>query len=95
MSDAPIRIGHADEGFTPDVCGCCDGTELATLRPTENRPNLSAIAFRAGDHGQFKASMLTRLASSAYPALRGLGTREDDDFSIALIDAWASACDVL
>ncbi|WP_299747589.1 hypothetical protein [uncultured Tateyamaria sp.] len=95
MNDAPIRIGHPDEGFAPDVCGCCDGTELATLRPTENRPNLSAIAFRAGDHGQFKASMLTRLASSTYPALRGLGTREDDDFSIALIDAWASACDVL
>lgn len=95
MSDLPIRTGHPDEGFTPIICGCCDGTELATLRPTGNRPNLTAIAFRAGDHAQFKASMLTGLASAAYPALQGLGTRENDDFSIALIDAWAAACDVL
>ncbi|QHQ36667.1 putative baseplate assembly protein [Algicella marina] len=95
MSDAPIRIGHPDSGFEADICGCCDGTELATLRPTANRPNLTAIAFRAGDHASFKASMLTRLASAAYPELKALGTREDDDFSIALIDAWAAACDVL
>ncbi len=95
MSEAPIRIGHPDEDVETSTCGCCDGTELATLRPTENRPNLSTIAFRAGDHGAFKASMLTGLASAAYPALQGLGTREEDDFSIALIDAWASACDVL
>lgn len=92
---APIRIGHPDPGFAPDSCHCCEGTALATLQPTENRPNLSAIVFRVGDHAQFKASMLTSLASTAYPALANLRTREDDDFSIALIDAWASACDVL
>lgn len=95
MTDHPIRIGHPDDGAAVDTCGCCDGTRLATLKPTENRPNLSAILFRAGDHASFKASMLTSLASAAYPALSGLGTREDDDFSIALIDAWASVCDVL
>lgn len=94
MSQPPIRIGHPDLPLG-DVCGCCDGTGLSTLRPTKNRPNLTAIAFRAGDHASFKASMLTGLASAAYPALAGLGTRADDDFSIALIDAWASACDVL
>lgn len=95
MSNGPIRIGHPDPGQSSDTCGCCDGTALATLQPTENRPNLSAIAFRVGDHAQFKASMLTSLASSAYPALARLRTREDDDFSIALIDAWAATCDVL
>lgn len=94
MSD-PIRVGHPDDGTALDSCGCCDGTALATLQPTANRPNLSAIAFRAGDHSSFKASMLTSLSSSAYPALARLRTREDDDFSVALIDAWASACDVL
>lgn len=95
MTNRPIRIGHPDDGTAADTCGCCDGTRLATLKPTENRPNLSAILFRAGDHASFKASMLTSLASAAHPALSGLGTREDDDFSIALIDAWASTCDVL
>lgn len=96
MSDRPIRIGHADQDPAPDAtCRCCEGTTLSTLQPVKNRPGLSAIDYRAGDHGRFKASMLARLASSAYPALRGLGTRDDDDFSIALIDGWATVCDVL
>lgn len=95
MTDGPIRVGHLDEGATADICGCCEGTSLSTVRDTANRPNLSAIAFRAGDHARFKASMLTGLASAAHPALARLRTRADDDFSIALIDAWASACDVL
>lgn len=96
MSDRPIRIGHPDLDPAPDAtCGCCEGTTLSTLQPVKNRPGLSAIDYRVGDHGRFKASMLARLASSAYPALRGLGTRDDDDFSIALIDSWATVCDVL
>lgn len=95
MSNHPIRVGHPDEGETTTTCGCCEGTALATLQPTGNRPNLSAIAFRVGDHARFKASMLTSLASAGHPALADLRTREDDDFSIALIDAWAAACDVL
>lgn len=95
MSDEPIRIGHPDQDVKPNICGCGDGMERATLQLTENRPNLSTINFRAGDHGKFKASMITSLASAAYPALADLGTRDDDDFTIALIDAWASACDVL
>lgn len=95
MSPDPIRVGHPDTGSETNTCGCCDGTALATLQPTDNRPNLSAIAFRIGDHARFKASMLTSLASAAHPALADLRTRQDDDFSIALIDAWAAACDVL
>ncbi|WP_282606171.1 baseplate J/gp47 family protein [Pelagibius sp. Alg239-R121] len=96
MSDAPIRIGHADLGQDiGSTCDCCDGTTLSTLQAVENRPNLTAIDYRIGDHGRFKASMLANLASSAHPPLLGLGTREDDDFTIALIDAWASVCDVL
>ncbi|MFA0811116.1 hypothetical protein [Microbulbifer epialgicus] len=95
MNEAPIHVGHPDQNSATSVCGCCMGATLATLRPTENRPNLSAIAFRAGDHANFKASMLTGLASAAHPALANLRTREGDDFSIALIDAWAAVCDVL
>lgn len=96
MSDAPLHIGHPDQDpATDDTCGCCVGTTLSTLQPIYNRPNLTALRYRVGDHGQFKASMLAGLASSSHPALLGLGTRDDDDFSIALIDAWAVVCDVL
>lgn len=96
MSDAPIHIGQPDlEPTSGGTCECCDGTTLSTLQSVANRPNLSAIAYRVGDHGRFKASMLASLASSSHPQLLGLGTREDDDFTIALIDAWASVCDVL
>lgn len=96
MSDAPLRIGHPDiDPVAGDTCGCCRGTTLSTLTPLYNRPNLTALRYRVGDHGQFKASMLASLASADHPALLRLGTREDDDFSIALIDAWATVCDVL
>ena len=95
MSEAPIRVGEPDIDPRGGACGCCEGTALATLQPIENRPNLTAVAFRVGDHGRFKASMLTSLASADFPALADLGTRADDDFSIALIDAWAATCDVL
>jgi len=95
MSDAPIRIGRPDGTQALDICGCCEGTAVSTLQPIWNRPNLSAVAYRVGDHGRFKASMLMALASARYSALADLKTRADDDFTVALIDAWASACEVL
>lgn len=95
MSDAPIRIGHPDTAQAPDICGGCDGIAVSTLQPVWNRPNLSAIAYRAGTYSQFKASMLTALASAEHAPLADLKTRDDDDFTIAIIDAWASACEVL
>jgi hypothetical protein len=58
-----------------------------------NRAGLSALAWRVGRHSDFKESMLAGI--SALPALRPLTTREDDDLSVALIDAWAAALDVL
>lgn len=78
-----------------DVCGCCEG--LATSTPVEvyNRPGLAAIAYRVGTHALFKESMLARLSASDLPALRGLNTRDDDDFAVALADAWAMVADVL
>lgn len=39
--------------------------------------------------------MLARLSSSDYPALSGLKTRDDDDFSIAFLDASAVVLDIL
>ena len=95
MSAPPIRAGHPDRAPRNGLCGCCEGTALSTLQPIWNRPNLTAIAYRVGEHARFKASMLTALASAEHAALSRLGTRDDDDFSIALIDAWATVCEVL
>lgn len=76
-------------------CGCCEGVEPQTPAAIDNRHGLRAIAYRCGTHAQFKQSMLAALSSSAHPALARLATRDDDDFSIALLDAWATTADVL
>ena len=76
-------------------CGCCEGQTVSTPQRIENRPGLPTISYRVGDYHRFKDSMLARLSSSELPELHGLSTRDDDDFSIALIDAWASVSEVL
>ena len=76
-------------------CGCCAGVTAETPAEVINRPGLGAIAYRVGTHAQFKESMLARLSGSDLPAFRGLKTRDDDDFSMALLDAWATVADVL
>jgi predicted phage baseplate assembly protein len=76
-------------------CGCCEGTTAQTPVEIDNRPGLRAIAYRVGLHSQFKQTMLARLSDSARPPLRNLRTRDDNDFSIALLDAWATVADVL
>src|SRR5262245_57309027 len=76
-------------------CGCCEGTTVETPARVENRLGLSAIIYRTGTHDQFKKTMLARLSSSHQAALRRLTTRDDDDFTIALLDAWATVGDVL
>ena len=74
-------------------CGCCAGLQAETPTEVNNRPGLSAIAYRVGVHSQFKASMLARLSTAG--ATLNLRTRDDADFSISLIDAWATVLDVL
>jgi predicted phage baseplate assembly protein len=76
-------------------CGCCEGLTCETPLGIDNRPGLSAIGYRVGTHSRFKASMLARLSDSDLSALKALTTRKDDDFSIALLDAFASVADVL
>ena len=76
-------------------CGCCEGTSIETPVSEVNRPGLSAIVYRVGTHAQFKETLLARLTASGQPALNSLTARDDDDFSIALLDAWATVGDVL
>ncbi|HEY0099335.1 MAG TPA: putative baseplate assembly protein [Pyrinomonadaceae bacterium] len=78
-----------------DDCGCCEGVAARTPVEIFNRPGLSAIAYRAGRHAQFKQTLLARLSNKDRPALARLTTRDADDFSIALLDAWATVADVL
>jgi predicted phage baseplate assembly protein len=77
------------------ACGCCDGDTRLTPQRVDNRPGLTALAYRVGTHPTFKRSMLSCLSSVDYPALADLRTRDDDDFAIAIIDAWAIVADVL
>ena len=76
-------------------CGCGAGVAAETPQRVANRPGLTAVACRAGTQPQFKASLLAALSSSAYPALGALRTRDDRDFTIGLLDAWACVADVL
>jgi hypothetical protein len=76
-------------------CNCCQGLTVQTPAGVTNRPGLSAIAYRVGTQSLFKQSMLAALSDITRPALQGLKTRDDDDFSIALLDAAATMADVL
>lgn len=77
------------------ACGCCSGVAARTPLEVANRPGLSAVAYRVGTHPDFLASLLAGLTDAGRPALADLATRDADDFSLALLDAWAVAADVL
>lgn len=77
----------------PETCGCCEGIARSKPVAIANRPGLGALAWRVGTHARFKQSLLAALAGQ--PLLRPLTTRDDDDPTIALLDAWAASLDVL
>ncbi|MFE2028298.1 putative baseplate assembly protein [Streptomyces hygroscopicus] len=80
------------------ACGCgCGGHDERRAAPgvPHNPPGRTALDYRVGDHASFLAAMLDRLASPAYPALRGLTVRTPDDPAIGLLDAWAALSDLL
>jgi predicted phage baseplate assembly protein len=85
-----------------DACGCC-ADALSDDAPLDNRPGLPALAWRVGTYETFFARMKARLP--AYALLDGdgagqrplvdLGTRQPDDPSIAILDAWSVTSDIL
>jgi hypothetical protein len=77
------------------LCGCCAGTEALTPQVITNRPALSSIAYRVGTWSSFNASLLAALSDTDYPILQLLRTRDTSDFTIALLDSWAIALDIL
>lgn len=78
-----------------NACSCCEGLSKETPLQVYNRPGLSAISYRIGDHEEFKKSLLNSLSTSGHKVLTELTTRDNDDFTIALLDAWATVSDVL
>ena len=76
-------------------CGCCEGIEPLTPETVWNRPGLDALAYRAGTHASFLATMEARLSSAELPELAQLRTRAADDPALALLDGWATVADVL
>lgn len=82
------------------ACGCADGgcactCTMPSLRPPSNRAGLDEIRARLGDQRDFFGVALERLGGGQSPSLRALGTHRLDDPSIALLDAWSVAADVL
>lgn len=70
----------------------------ATPAPVHNRPGLPAIGYRIGDHARFRRAMveaLPRAKVEGREPLRPHTARDVADPAIALVDAWAAACDVL
>lgn len=76
-------------------CFCCEGLGRETPAVVYNRPALSQIAYRVGTHASFKASLLASLTDPDYPGVAPLTTRDNSDFAIALLDAFAIAADIL
>jgi hypothetical protein len=77
------------------ACACGCGAGARTPRSLYNRPGLDILAYRVGSYTDFRATMQLDLSDAALPALAGLRTREPDDPSLALLDAWAVGADVL
>ena len=76
-----------------DTCGCCAPNSPLTPVTIDNRPGLSAIAYRVGTFGSFRETMLDTIAGT--PELANLTTRQSDDDAITLIDLWAALLDVI
>ena len=65
----------------PTDCGCCAGTDAETPARIDNAPGLAAIAYRVGRARRVQGSRCSPPVSADYPALAGLRTRDDDDFT--------------
>jgi hypothetical protein len=76
-------------------CGACAGVGQSTPLLIDNPPGLSSLAVRIGDYTSFLRSMMAGLSDTDRPALTALTVRTPDDFSIAVLDAFAIVADIL
>jgi hypothetical protein len=89
--------GLPDRGAAPHGvgCDCCSGIRADLACTPGNRAGLAALDYRPGRFAELRDLQLALLSSASLPALARLRSREADDFSIALIDAWSAALEVL
>ena len=66
-----------------------------TPRHIHNRQSGSSLSRRVGRTEDFYGSLIRSLSDLHRPGLTGLTTRDPQDFSIAMLGAWASVGDVL
>ena len=81
------QVSDDDAAELDGDCGCCAGTDVETPARAATRPGCRRSPTASARHAEFKAALLARLSSADFPALAGLRTRDDDDFTIALFDA--------
>lgn len=72
-------------------CGCC--AVVSAEAQTENRPWLSAVAYRIGTFASFRKAIVDELSHT--PELAGLTARVSDDYTITAIELWSAVADVL
>jgi predicted phage baseplate assembly protein len=89
------KNNFAAHGCASHACACGCGAGATTPLPLYNRPGLDALSYRIGTYADFRATMQIALSDAALPALAGLRTREADDATMSLLDAWAVGADVL
>lgn len=77
------------------MCNANEHVGAQTPQPISNPPGLPAISYRVGVYEQFKQSMIARIGDPNLSALSSLKTYQADDFTLALIDAWAMVADVI
>ncbi|WP_267221376.1 baseplate J/gp47 family protein [Dyella silvae] len=75
-------------------CGACAGVTASTPAGISNRPGLPSVSVRVGTYTTFLRSMLAGLSDTDRPALVPLTARTSDDFSIAVLDAFAIVADI-
>ncbi|WP_141340282.1 putative baseplate assembly protein [Bradyrhizobium sp. USDA 3458] len=92
---SPLIPGLAELPEDTGDCGCCVGIESATPGTIYNRSGLPAVLYRPGSYAEFRRSQIARLSADDHPALARLKGREEEDFTVALIDAWSCVCDIL
>lgn len=81
-----------------ESCGGCQGIDTATPKLIDNRGGLSAVDYRIGRHGDWRSSLTAGLSQGGTPGLAPLSallTRDAQDFTIGLIDAFSCVADVL
>jgi hypothetical protein len=105
-----MSAGHTLGSSGLDACHCCEQSDAAgaSRREINNAAGQPALRYRVGTYGSFLQEMIRRLpllivppAPNAPPAaepnrpLAALTSREPAEPTLALLDSWASALDVL